>query len=147
MVELGDLHAGETRRILLEIDVPAIAELGLAKVCDLELRWVDIESMKSQLATIPVSVNVVPGDEAAGRTENPEVTTELAFQRAQRAKREATDALRDGDVGRASDAVPRGLHGPADALDTRARRTPRRSSPARRSLLDDLADRAQTTTP
>jgi Ca-activated chloride channel family protein len=54
--------------------------------------------MNSELITLPISVNVVPGDEAAGRTENPEVTTELAFQRAQRSKREATDALRDGDV-------------------------------------------------
>ena len=53
--------------------------------------------MKSEVATIPVNVNVVPGDEAAGRTADPEVETELAFQRAQRAKREATDALRDGD--------------------------------------------------
>ena len=110
MVELGDLYAGETRRILLEIDVPAIGELGLAKVCELELRWVDIESMKSELATIPVSVNVVPGDEAAGRTDNPEVTTELAFQRAQRAKREATDALRDGDGAATASHVPRGAY-------------------------------------
>jgi Ca-activated chloride channel family protein len=86
MVELGDLHAGETRRVLLEIDVPAIAGLGLAKVCDLELRWVEIDSMESKVASIPVSVNVVPGDEAAGRAENTEVTTELAFQRAQRSK-------------------------------------------------------------
>ena len=61
MAELGDLYAGETRRILLEIDVPALAELGLAKVCELELRWVDIESMKSELATIPVSRQRRPG--------------------------------------------------------------------------------------
>jgi len=101
MVELGSLYAGEHRRLLLEIEVPAIAALGLAKVCDLELRWVDVESMKSELVTLPVSVNVVPGDQAAGRTEDPEVTTELAFQRAQQTKREATDALRDGDVDRA----------------------------------------------
>ena len=29
MVELGDLYAGETRRMLLEIDVPALHGLGL----------------------------------------------------------------------------------------------------------------------
>ncbi len=103
MVELGDLQADETRRIMLEIDVPALAGLGLALVCELELRWVDLETMKSELATIPVSVNVVPGDEANGRTANPTVSTELAFQRAQRAKREATDALRDGDPDRAAE--------------------------------------------
>jgi Ca-activated chloride channel family protein len=141
MVELGDLYAGETRRILLEIDVPALGELGLAKVCDLELRWVDIESMKSELATIPVSVNVVPGDEAAGRADNPTVTTELAFQRAQRAKREATDALRDGDVHTASDLY-RGA--------SKAMRAAQDSAPAdavpelvvEANLLEDLAARA-----
>lgn len=97
MIELGSLYSGESRRLVLEVDVPAISSLGLAKVCDLELRWVDVESMKSEVATMPISVNVVPGDQAAGRIEDPEVTTELAFQRAQRQKREATDALRDGD--------------------------------------------------
>jgi Ca-activated chloride channel homolog len=103
MVELGDFYAGETRRLLLEIDVPAIAALGLTDVCDLELRWVDVGSMKSEVATIPLNVNVVPGDQAAGRTADPEVETELVFQQAQRAKREATDALRDGDQTRATD--------------------------------------------
>jgi len=117
MVELGDFHAGETRRILLEVDVPAITQLGLAKVCDLELRWVDIESMKSQVASIPVSVNVVPGDEAAGRTQDAEVSTELAFQRAQRAKREATDALRDGNVDEASAMLATASVELQDALD------------------------------
>ena len=46
MAELGDLYAGETRRLLLEIDVPAMPGLGLAQVCELELRWVEVESMR-----------------------------------------------------------------------------------------------------
>ena len=58
--------------------------------------------MQSQRADLPVYVNVVPGDEAAGRTQNPEVTTELSFQKAQRDKREASEALKHGDVDRAS---------------------------------------------
>jgi Ca-activated chloride channel family protein len=98
MVELGDLTGGETRRLLLEIDVPAIAELGLAQVAELELRWVEVESMKSKVVTLPVNVNVVPGDQAAGRIRDPEVETELIFQRAQRSKREATEALQGGDL-------------------------------------------------
>jgi Ca-activated chloride channel homolog len=103
MAELGDLTGGESRRLLLEIDVPAIAGLGLAEICQLELRWVDVEAMNSQVANLPVNVNVVPGDEAAGRTRDAEVETELAFQRAQRAKGEATDSLRDGDIEGAAD--------------------------------------------
>ena len=101
MVELGNLHSAEQRRLILEADVPAIARVGLASICELELRWVDLESMRSERADIPVHVNVVPGDQAAGRTGNAEVTTELSFQQAQRAKREASDALADGDVDRA----------------------------------------------
>ena len=102
MAELGDLTSGETRRLLLEIDVPALPELGLAEVATLELRWVDLETMEARLATLPVNVNVVPGDQAAGRISDPEVETELSFQRAQRSKREATDALRNGELGKAT---------------------------------------------
>ena len=143
MVELGDFHAGETRRVLLEIDVPAIAQLGLAQVCELELRWVDIESMKSQVASIPVSVNVVPGDEAAGRTQNAEVSTELAFQRAQRTKREATDALRDGNVDGASVMLNKASVALREVLDSApADAAPELAKEA--DLLDDLAARAQT---
>ena len=80
----------------------------------------------------------MPGDEANGRTANPTVSTELAFQRAQRAKREATDALRDGDPDRAAEtyrlaslrfAKLRRLR-PAQAMLTEA------------DLLDNLAARA-----
>ncbi len=101
MIELGEFVADETRRLIFEIDVPDIAALGLAQVCSMELRWVDVETMESQVATIPVNVNVVPGDEAAGRIRDTEVVTELTFQQAQRSKREANDALSLGDVDRA----------------------------------------------
>src|SRR5919106_3979015 len=142
MVELGDMYAGETRRLLLEIDVPALGELGLAKVCELELRWVDLASMKSELATIPISVNVVPGDEAAGRADNARVETELAFQRAQQAKRDATDALRDGDVETASHLYLDA----SDDLRSAQAVTPAGAAPELAdevALLEDLAGRAQ----
>ena len=54
--------------------------------------------MEQKLATIPVNVNVVPGDQAAGRVRDPEVETELAFQRAQREKKEAAEAMRRGNL-------------------------------------------------
>jgi Ca-activated chloride channel homolog len=101
MVELGDFHSGEERKLLLTIDVPAMAAQGLAEVCSLELQWVDAASLDSHKVTVPVNVNVVPGDQAAGRVADPTVRTELAFQSAQRAKREAAEALRRGDAGMA----------------------------------------------
>lgn len=104
MVELGDFYSGEQRKLLLTIDVPAMAALGLAQVCELELQWVDIATLDSHTVTIPVHINVIPGDQAAGRIPNAIVRTELAFQSAQRAKRQAADALRRGDVDAASRA-------------------------------------------
>lgn len=98
MVELGDLYAEETRKLLLTVHVPAMAALGVATVAELELRWVELPALVERTATIPVNVNVVPGDSAAGRVPNMHVRTELEFQRAQQAKRAAGDALRRGDT-------------------------------------------------
>lgn len=143
MAELGDLTDGESRRLLLEIDVPEIDQLGLAKVAELELRWVEVETMKSKLATLPVNVNVVPGDQAAGRVRDPEVETELVFQRAQRNKREATDALRDGDEAKATEmyrAASINLRSVASRGDLSGPITDELSAEA--TVLDELADRA-----
>ena len=72
MVELGDFYSGEERRLLLTIDVPAMSALGLAEVCSLELQWVDAAKLDTHVVTIPVHVNVVPGDQAAGRIRRPD---------------------------------------------------------------------------
>jgi Ca-activated chloride channel family protein len=97
MVELGDLWAGEQRTLMLGLGVPAIGTLGLARIATLELRYVTLPDLSEQIVTLPISVNVVPGDEAAGRVQNPKVRTELLFQQAQEAKRRAADAIGRGD--------------------------------------------------
>mgnify|MGYP001252666254 CR=1 FL=1 len=97
MVEIGSLHSKEKRRLLFAIDVPDIASLGLAQVCEMELRWVETETMESKVVKFPVNVNVVPGDQAAGRIADPEVETELRFQQSQRDKRAANEAIARGD--------------------------------------------------
>jgi Ca-activated chloride channel family protein len=97
MVELGDFYAGEQRRILLGFQVPGMPGLGATSICELELRWVDLASMTEKVATVPVNVNVVPGDIAAGRVPEASVRDELAFLKLQRAKREAAERLSHGD--------------------------------------------------
>jgi Ca-activated chloride channel family protein len=104
MVELGDLWAGEQRTLLLGLEVPAAAGLGVAQVAELELRYVTVPGLVEETVTLPVSVNVVPGDQAAGRIPNPRVRQELLFQQVQKAKRDAADAIARGEDGRA-DAV------------------------------------------
>jgi Ca-activated chloride channel family protein len=104
MVEAGDLWAGEERTLLLTFAVPAKPALGLARIAELELRYVALPALEEQTVTIPVHVNVVPGDQAAGRIPDPKVRTELVYQQVQDAKRRASDALRDGDSGAAAQA-------------------------------------------
>lgn len=98
LVELGDLWSGEERKVVLTFAVPAKAELGLARIAELELRYVAVPELAEQTVTLPVCVNVVPGDQAAGRIADPKVRTELVYQRTQQAKRRGADALRDGDL-------------------------------------------------
>jgi Ca-activated chloride channel homolog len=97
VAELGDLWAGEERKLLVTLAVPAMPSLGLAQVATFELRYVTVPELEEQTITLPLHVNVVPGDEAAGRVPNPKVRTELVFQRAQQAKRRAAEALGAGD--------------------------------------------------
>ncbi len=52
--------------------------------------------MVQHTATLPINVNVVPGDEAAGRVRDLEVRSEALFQQTQQAKRESSRLLSAG---------------------------------------------------
>ena len=98
MIELGDLYSGEQRRVLLKFKVPAMAALGLAGIASLSLRYVELPGLIEHVAKLPISVNVVPGDEAAQRIPHPTVHSELLFQEAQDTKRRASEAFEVGDL-------------------------------------------------
>lgn len=98
MVELGDLYSEEGRKVLLKFKVPAIAALGLAKIATLELAYVELPGLIEHVVALPINVNVVPGDEAAGRAPHPTVQSEVLFQEAQDTKRQASEAFERGDV-------------------------------------------------
>ena len=105
MVELGDFYSSEERRVLIELLVPAMAGLGLSQVAELSLKYVELPALEQHTVTLPVSVNVVPADVAAGRVPSPVVQREQLFLSAQRVKKETEDALRSGDVERARKAL------------------------------------------
>jgi Ca-activated chloride channel family protein len=98
-VELGAFYSGEVRRLVITFDVPGIAALGLARIADLDFTWVELPGLVQHTVSVPVHVNVVPGDQAAGRIPDPVVRTELAFLRTQQAKRAAAEAMSRGDAG------------------------------------------------
>jgi Ca-activated chloride channel homolog len=98
MIELGDFYADESRRLLLRLRVPAMGALGLARVATLRLRYVELPSYVEHTVSLPVTVNVVPGDEAKGQLADPVVRSEQLFQEAQLAKKESSEAMRERDL-------------------------------------------------
>ena len=98
MLELGSFYAGETRRLLLKLQVPGIAALGLAQVATLAFTHVSLPDVVQHTATLPINVNVVPGDEAAGRVRDLEVRSEALFQQTQQAKRQSSRLLSAGQA-------------------------------------------------
>ncbi len=98
VVELGDFYAEEGRKLLLKFKVPSMATLGTASIVHLELAYVELPALVEHVATLPINVNVVPGDEAAGRVPHPTVHSEMLFQEAQDAKRRASEAFERGDL-------------------------------------------------
>lgn len=97
VIPLGDLFAGEQRELLVHFDVPAIAALGLHELATFTIEYVTLPGLESQTITWPMTVNVVPDDQAAGRVADPTVTTARLLAEATRAKKEASEALRRGD--------------------------------------------------
>jgi len=98
MIELGDLYAHEQRKLLMRFQVPAMAGLGLAQVATLSLQYVELPGLIEHTVKLPISVNVVPGDEAAQRVPDPTVHSEVLFQEAQDTKRRASEAFERGDT-------------------------------------------------
>ncbi len=135
MVELGDLYAEEERKLLIRLKVPAMAALGLAQVATLELQYVELPGLVEHTITLPISVNVVPGDEAAHRVPDPTVRSEVLFQEAQAVKKQASEAFERGDLveGRTRLGATRHLLDQASAI------APAPAAAAIRHEIDDVA--------
>ncbi len=98
VVHLGDLYAKENRRFIIMVDVPGIASLGLCKIADVTIEYTDLTARNEISITMPVNVNVVPGDQAAGRIEDPIVKAERMILQAQSQKSIATGEIINGNA-------------------------------------------------
>jgi len=116
VVQLGDLYAGENRRFIIMVDVPGIADLGLCKIADVTIEYTDLAARNEISVTMPVNVNVVPGDQAAGRIEDPIVKAERMILQAQSEKAIATEEILQGN----SKSATKRLKGTAANLRTQA---------------------------
>lgn len=140
MAEIGSLYTGETRKLVMRFRIPGIAALGLTEVATLELTHVSLPDLVQHTVSVPVSVNVVPGDEAAGRLPRPEVRAEALFQLSQVQKRQGARLLSEGRVPEAG----RQLRSAADSLREQAAQLPpelgRELAQEAASLMDMVAE-------
>ncbi|NDA81185.1 MAG: VWA domain-containing protein, partial [Actinobacteria bacterium] len=97
VIQLGDLYSGENRRFVINLDIPQIASLGLCKIAEITIEYLDLTQRQEISVTMPVNVNVVPGDVAAGRIADPIVRAERLILEAQSAKALAVEEIRKGD--------------------------------------------------
>lgn len=116
VVQLGDLFAGENRRFFIDFEVPGMAALGLCKIADVTLEYLNLEAMSEVSVTMPVQVNVVPEDVAKGRVIDPIVAAERLVLTAQAEKKAA---ISDLEQGQSINAASR-LRGTAENLRRRA---------------------------
>lgn len=98
VVNLGDLYGGEERRTLFRLHIPALAALGLATIADVVLEFTSLPDLQQHSVTMPISVNVVPGDQAAARIPDPRVQVEDLLVDVDAAKKGVSTSLRQGDA-------------------------------------------------
>ena len=101
-VQLGDFYGGEERRFVMDLSIPGIAALGLCKVAEISIEYLDLQQQCEVQVVLPVHVNVVPADVAAGRVEDPIVKAERLILSAQAEKAIATEELRAGKTKQAA---------------------------------------------
>lgn len=105
MTDVGDLYAGESRRVVVAFGVPAMGQLGMVEIAQLTFTYTGLPDLEQHTVTIPVTVNVVPVDVAAGRVPKPEVAREKLFLSSQTQKREAEEAILRGDYDAARQTI------------------------------------------
>jgi Ca-activated chloride channel family protein len=146
VVDLGDLYAAEERRVLVGLHVPGLPRLGTATVADLELSYTTLPDLAVHTVTLPVSVNVVPGDAARGRVPDPRVRVERLLTGIDDVKRDVAKQLRSGDRASATSTLAGAIASTRAVRDGLDASTPDVAALRARidEVLEDLADLERT---
>lgn len=112
-IQVGDAYAEEHRRIVFALQVPRLQALGPVSVADLVVRYVSVgEQVAAHELHVPVLVNLVSADEAAGVAPDAQVLEEVVILKSARAQDEARRLANDGDF----DAAGRLMRETAEGL-------------------------------
>jgi Ca-activated chloride channel family protein len=131
-VQLGEAFADERRRVVFQLHVPQVAALGVMNVAELVLRYVSVgeQQLAQHEVRVPLAVNRVSADEAAGAGADAEVTEEVVILSSARAGREARELADRGDF----DGADRKLREAVERLSASAK-----GSARERELLGEAA--------
>jgi Ca-activated chloride channel family protein len=104
---LGDLFADELKILLLELSIPALAQLGEAEVALLRFEYDELgaETVTHRTLELPIKVNIVSEADFAGHAPNEEVVRTALLLRAARAREEAIEHADQGDFEGASEVL------------------------------------------
>jgi hypothetical protein len=120
---------------VFELSVPRLASLGLATVAQVVVRYVSLgASIEAHELTLPVTVNAVSAEDAAGAGPDAEVTEEVVVLKAARTQDEARRRAMEGD----GEGAARLLRSAADELRKVAPDSPRAEELA--AQADELED-------
>lgn len=97
VVNVGDLYAGETRKLLFGLHVPAISQIGTETIAEVVFEYTAMPDLDEHKVSVPISVNIVPGDQARGRIPNPVVEVERLLAQIDLRKQAAISSLRAHD--------------------------------------------------
>ena len=96
---LGDAYGDEVRRLVFELHLPSVAALGLARVGEVVIRHVAVGAdVALHEVRVPLVVNVVTPEEAAGADPDHAVVEEVLILTSARLRDEARRLAEQGDT-------------------------------------------------
>lgn len=112
---LGDLYADELKLLLLEFFIPGLPQLGQVEVARLRFEYDELgaETVTHRSLELPIVVNAVAEEQAAGQTPHAEVVREVLLLGAARAREQAVEHADRGEFEQASSVLKQA----ADAIE------------------------------
>jgi hypothetical protein len=96
-VQLGDTFGDEVRRLVFELHIPQLADLGECRVADVVIRYTTVgDHAELHEVTLPVTVNAVDAALASGAPGDQGVTEQVTILRAAESRRRAQRLADDG---------------------------------------------------
>ena len=102
-IQLGDAYGGELSRLVFELHIPSLAELGTRQVAEVLLRYVTVgKETQMHTVTIPMVVNLVDAPTAESADVDREVTEQVTILRAAESRKRAQQLADEGRFDEAS---------------------------------------------